>query len=254
MDLRRFFGDNPRVAIAFSGGADSSYLLYAAKAAGCEVRAYFMKSQFQPKSELYSAGCLADSIGVPMTVGTLDALGDPAIVQNSPDRCYHCKNAILRKIWELARADGFAVLCDGTNADDNESDRPGFRAQREQGVVSPLRECGLKKADIRRLSYIAGLLSHDKPSYSCLATRIPVGTAITQAILDKIESAEEALSCMGFSDFRVRFVPPCSARLQFPDSQWDEAAARRIEILETFQALFESTALDLYVRGHYGAY
>ena len=235
----------PQIGVAYSGGVDSSYLLYAAKAAGCDVRAYFIKSQFQPQFELDDAVRLADSIDVPLTVGNVDALCDPNVKENPPDRCYYCKNAILSKIIELAHADGISVLCDGSNADDDETDRPGMRAQREHGVVSPLRECGLTKADIRRLSKDAGLFTHDKPSYACLATRIPTDTAITEEILKKVECAENALFDMGFSDYRARVVPPNGAKLQMPAAQWDSAASRREDIVAALRPYFDSIVLDL---------
>ena len=240
-----FFEKNPRIAVAFSGGADSSYLLYAAKAAGCAVRAYFIKTQFQPRFELDDAVRIADLTGIPLTVGTFDILCDPNIVNNPSDRCYYCKKAILSKLRELALEDGLTVLCDGTNADDDESDRPGMRAQRELGIISPLRNYGITKADVRRLSKQAGLFTHDKPSYSCLATRIPSGTVITGDILEKIEHAENALFSMGFSDFRVRLIPPNSARIQMTDRQWDTTASHRKEILAALNPHFDSVLLDL---------
>ena len=248
MSLHEHLKQYPRIGVAFSGGVDSSYLLYAAKAAGCDVRAYLIKSQFQPQFEIEDAVRLADTVGVPLTVGTLDALCDPNVASNPPDRCYYCKSAILGKLWELARADGIEVLFDGSNADDDEADRPGMRAQREQGVVSPLRECGLTKSDIRRLSKQAGLFTHDKPSYACLATRVPAGTHITEDILRKIEYAEGALFGMGFSDFRIRFMTPDGAKLQMPAAQWDSAAAQRTEILAALREHFNSVVLDLEVR------
>ena len=256
MNLQTFLNKNPRIAVALSGGVDSSYLLYAAKTAGCDVRAYFIKSQFQPEFELQDATRLAHSLDVPLTVGTLDVLNDPNIAQNPHDRCYHCKTAIMSKLWELARRDEITVLCDGTNADDDEINRPGMRALREQGVASPLRDGGLTKADIRHLSKQAGLVTHDKPSYACLATRIPTGTAITQDILERIERAENALFDMGFTDFRVRVIkqgdnlcaPQFFARIQMPEDQWKAAASHRTEIQAALQPDFEGVMLDLSTR------
>jgi len=245
LKLDDFFRKNTKIAVAFSGGVDSSYLLYAAKAAGCDVRAYFIKSQFQPRTELNDAIRIASRLGVALTVDALNALDDPEVATNPPDRCYHCKKHIMKRLWELARADGYSVLCDGTNADDDESDRPGMRAQRELGVVSPLRDNGLNKAGIRGLSEQAGLPTHDKPSYACLATRIPAGTAITVRLLDKIERAEEMLSEMGFTDYRVRLMPPDGAKIQIPDSQLEMATARRAEILEALKPGFSDVLLDL---------
>ena len=248
MSLQQFFEKNPRVAIAFSGGVDSSYLLYSAKAAGCVVHAYYLKSEFQPEFEHEDAVSVASFIGVPLTVVDFSVLGVPSVTENSADRCYFCKTQILEKLWELVRVDGFTVLCDGTNADDDEGDRPGMRALREQGVISPLRECGLTKSEIRELSKQAGLSTFDKPAYACLATRIPTGTAITGKFLEMVERAESALFEMGFSDFRVRLIPPATANIQMPTKQWDEAAARRDEIHEALQPDFKNVLLDLATR------
>ena len=248
MHLDDYLGQYKRVAVAFSGGVDSSYLLYAAKAAGCDVRAYFIKSQFQPQFELDDAMEVAGFIGVPLVVHEVDALLDPAVADNPPRRCYFCKHVIFAKLLELSHADGIDVLFDGSNADDDETDRPGMLALRERGVISPLRECGLTKADIRRLSKEAGLFTHDKPSYACLATRIPTGTAITAELLNKVENAETALFGMGFTDFRVRFAPPDMARVQMPAADWDLAASKRSDILKAINPYFNSVVLDLKLR------
>jgi len=248
LQLQQFFEQNPRIAVAFSGGVDSSYLLYAAKAAGCIVHAYFLKSELQPQFELDEASSLAEHLGAQLTVERFGVLGFSEVVENLPERCYHCKTKILQRLWELARADGFSVLCDGTNADDDEADRPGMRALREQGVVSPLRICGLGKSELRFLSEKAGLPTFDKPAYACLATRIPTGTIITSEILGVIERAETALLDMGFSDFRVRLIPPATARLQMPAGQWDKAVARKDEILKVLGTEFDGVVLDLAVR------
>ena len=248
MLLHDYLKQYPRIAVAFSGGVDSSYLLYAAMEAGCDARAYFIKTQFQPRFELDDAVRLAGSIGAPLTIRALDALCDQNVASNPADRCYYCKNAILATLWELAGADGISVLCDGSNADDDENDRPGMRAGRERGILSPLRECGLTKADIRRLSQQAGLFTHDKPSYACLATRIPSGTAITEELLEKIENSESKLFDMGFSDFRVRLMPPGAAKLQISAAQWADAASRREEILNALSNDFDSVMLDLAAR------
>ena len=245
MLLQGFFSQHPKIAVAFSGGVDSSYLLYAAKHAGNDVGAYFIKSQFQPEFELNDAKRMAELIGVPLTIERLDALSLPDVQKNHADRCYHCKTAILRRLWELARADGYQVLCDGTNADDDEADRPGMVALREQGVISPLLDCRLSKQDIRRLSKQAGLFTHDKPAYACLATRVPTGTEIAGAQLQKIERAETALFAMGFTDFRVRLLPPGGAKLQLPGAQFQKAAKLRSEILGALKPDFTSVVLDL---------
>jgi len=245
LQLQEFFKRNPRIAVAYSGGVDSSYLLYAANAAGNDVHAYFIKSEFQPQFELDDAIHIAKSLGVKITVEELSVLSEPDVFENPSDRCYHCKTVILKKLKELALLDGYTVLCDGTNADDDEADRPGMRALEEQGVLSPLRDCGIGKAEIRSLSEQAGLPTFDKPAYACLATRIPTGTLISQDYLKKIERAEIALFGMGFSDFRVRLIPPDTAKLQIYSTQWEKAAAQRVEIIKALKVDFANVVLDL---------
>ena len=245
MQLQEFFKRNPRIAVAFSGGVDSSYLLYSANAAGIDVQAYFIKSEFQPQFELDDAIQVAKSLSVKITIEELSVLSEPDVFQNPADRCYHCKTVILKKLWELARSDGYTVLCDGTNADDDATDRPGMRALREQGVLSPLRDCGIGKAEIRSLSEQAGLPTFDKPAYACLATRIPTGTVISQDYLKKTERAESALFDMGFTDFRIRLLPPDTAKLQMHSTQWEKAAAQRAEILKALKVDFANIVLDL---------
>lgn len=177
MPLESFFAAHPRVAVAFSGGVDSAYLLYAAKTAGCDAAAYFLKTPFQPRFELEDAQKLAGQLGVPLHIVEYDVLRVPGVAENGPLRCYHCKRALFTRLWEAARADGFEVLCDGTNASDDGVDRPGMKALVELGVRSPLREAGLSSRRSRRLSREAGLFTHDKPAYACLATRVPTGHA-----------------------------------------------------------------------------
>ena len=164
MDLKQFFMEHPEAAIAFSGGVDSAYLLYAAVRCGARVKAYYAKSDFQPQFELDDAQTLAAQLGVEMAILPLDILCSGIITANPPDRCYHCKKAIFQTILDAAKADGFGLLLDGTNASDDALDRPGMRALAELSVRSPLRECGLTKAEIRRLSKEKGLSTWDKPS------------------------------------------------------------------------------------------
>lgn len=163
MTLEEFFRDHPEVAIAFSGGVDSAYLLYAATRYAKRVRAYTVHSQFQPRFELDDARHLAAELGAALSVLPLDVLAMPGAAENGPDRCYHCKQAVLTTIRDAALADGFTLLCDGTNASDAVADRPGMRALRELSVHSPLRECGLTKDTIRALSRDAGLFTWTSP-------------------------------------------------------------------------------------------
>jgi uncharacterized protein len=247
MDLKTFFKENPRFAIAFSGGVDSSYLLYAAIEAGCHVKAYYVNTTFQPQFELDDAKKFAYLIQAPMAIEKLDVMQDPVIVSNPADRCYHCKKAIFTRLWALARADGFDMLCDGTNASDDASTRAGMSALAELGVRSPLRECGLPKSEIRRLSCDAGLFTHDKPSYACLATRVPTGTEITSELLTKVEQAEEALHELGFSDFRIRYLSG-AAKIQIPESQFKLLIDKRKKIIDAILPYFQHVLVDLVPR------
>ncbi len=244
MELRDFFQECPKVALGFSGGVDSAYLLYAALDHGAQVRPYFIKTAFQPQFELEDARRLCAQLGVELTVLELDVLQIPGVAENPPDRCYHCKRALFGRLRQQAQADGYTVLIDGTNASDDAGDRPGMRALGELSVRSPLRECGITKAQVRALSKEAGLFTWDKPAYACLATRVPTGEAITPETLRKVEAAEEALFSLGYSDLRVR-VFHGAARLQLPGQQLEQAAKEREAISQALAPWFDTVLLDL---------
>lgn len=248
MTLLAFFKENPKAALGFSGGADSSYLLYAGVQAGADIHPYYIKTAFQPQFELDDAERLCAQLGVPLTVLELDVLKNEAVTANPPDRCYHCKTALFGALSTRALADGYTLLLDGTNASDDAGDRPGMRALKELHVCSPLRECGLTKAEIRRLSREAGLFTWDKPAYACLATRIPSGDAITAEKLLATERAEAFLFSLGLTDFRVRNYHG-AARLQFPEAQLNAVLAHRAEILQELKKDYPAVLLDLEVRG-----
>ena len=183
MTIQEFFTQNTDAAVAFSGGVDSAWLLHEAMRYARRTAAYFVRTPFQPDFELEDAQDTARRLGAPLKVIPFDILAVPAAAANQPDRCYHCKRALFS---------------------DDAGDRPGMRALRELGVRSPLRECGIAKAEIRTLARAAGLPVWDKPSYACLATRIPTGTAITAGDLARVARGEAALLAMGFSDLRLR--------------------------------------------------
>ncbi len=243
MTLETFFQTVPRAAAAFSGGTDSAFLLWAAKHCGCDIRAYYVKTAFQPDFELADARRLCRALSIPLTVLEADILAVPGAAANGPDRCYHCKRQLFSALWQRARRDGHTLLLDGTNASDDEGDRPGMRALRELEVRSPLRECGLTKDEVRRLSREAGLFTWEKPAYACLATRIPTGTRITAGDLARVERAEDALSRLGFADFRVRLRED-GARIQVTEAQMALARAKWEEILEQLKPDFTDVLLD----------
>lgn len=249
MTLETFFHENSRVALAFSGGVDSAYLLYAARACGAQVRAYYVQTAFQPAFEREDALRLARELGAEMTVLPLNILDREEVCSNPPERCYHCKRAIFSAIFGLAAAaDGFSLVIDGTNASDDAGDRPGMRALRELSVRSPLQECGLTKAEIRARSREAELFTWDKPAYACLATRIPTGEAITAEKLAATEAAEAELAALGFSDFRVRLLDGC-ARIQVRPEQLALVLEQREKILQKLKQYYRAVVLDLEVRG-----
>lgn len=243
MTLQGFFQQHPRGALAFSGGADSSLLAWAAAEYGGDWRTYYVQSALQPAFELANAKEIAALCGLPLTVLQADVLQDPAVASNPSDRCYHCKRRIFSLILRQAAADGLALVIDGTNASDEEGDRPGMRALRELEVRSPLRECGLSKADVRRLSREAGLPTWDKPAYACLATRVPAGTALTAELLQAVDAAEETLRALGLRDFRVR-LRDGGALVQVTQSQLAFARERRPDILRLLEPLVGRAELD----------
>ena len=204
MTLKDFFSTYKNVALAYSGGVDSSYLLYEA-CKHCEtVTAYYVKSQFQPEFEFQDAIRLAKSFHASLKIIEVDTLSNSVIKANPADRCYHCKNTIFYNIIEHAKKDGFDTIIDGTNASDSQEDRPGMRALSELKVLSPLRLCNLTKQDVRQLSRLANLFTWNKYSYSCLATRVETNSEISNELLTKIEFCETLLKAFGFTDFRIR--------------------------------------------------
>ena len=245
--LKAFFEENPKLALAFSGGVDSAYLLYAAKTFGADVKAYYVKTPFQPAFEYEDALALAQQLGAEMVTIHLDVLSHNAIAENPKNRCYFCKKQIFSAIAEQARADGYCLIIDGTNASDDASDRPGMVALQELEVRSPLREAGLTKVEIRRLSKEAGLFTHAKPAYACLATRIPAGTPITAEKLAITERNEGFLRSLGFRDFRIRFYGT-AAKLQVAETELPLVFSNREAILETLSNDYTEVLLDLEVR------
>ncbi len=244
MQLNEFFMEHPKAALGFSGGVDSAYLLYAAVRSGADIRPYFIKTAFQPAFELEDAERLAGELGVKLTVIEADILFNASVAANPIDRCYHCKAALFGLLKENAVMQGYTLLLDGTNASDDASDRPGMRALDELEVRSPLRECGLTKADIRRLSREAGLFTWNKPAYACLATRVPAGEVLTRELLARVEQAENELFKLGFTDFRVRVFHD-AARIQLSAEQQFRAVELRQTILDALRPYFKLILLDL---------
>lgn len=246
MLLKQYFTEHNRVVLGFSGGVDSAFLLAAAQQAGAAITPIFIKTPFQPAFELADAKRLADQLDIPLEILEADPLTDQQIAGNDARRCYWCKRMLFSLLRDRAQQLG-ATLIDGTNASDPEDDRPGMQALRELGAQSPLRLCGLTKEEIRQLSREYQLFTWDKPSYACLATRIPTGTPIDSATLQKIEGAEQALVSLGFSDFRVR-VFHGAVRLQLLPSQWQMSDQMRQKVTQAVNRYFDTVLLDMVPR------
>lgn len=244
--LNEFFLENKKTALAFSGGVDSTYLLYVAKSLGADIKPYFIKTVFQPEFELNDAKRAARELNAELTIVEMDILNNTDINKNCCSRCYYCKTALFSKLKELAASDGYNILIDGNNASDDPNDRQGMRAVKELNVLSPLSECGLTKSEIRSLSKEAGLFTWDKPAYACLATRIPEGEVITKEALTIIENAEDLLFSLGFSDFRVRMFKGF-ARIQIPEAQMGKLLENRVKIHNEIKG-FKGIFLDLMPR------
>ena len=244
MKLREFFDNNKNVAIAFSGGVDSAYLLYEAAHSSAVICAYYVKSDFQPEFELNDAKRIAGELNVTLKIINVDVLSSSEIASNPDNRCYYCKKKIFSTIMKEAAASGFNVIADGTNASDKITDRPGMKALAELSVRSPLRECGLTKDDIRRLSKEAGLFTWDKPAYACLATRITSGELITREKLRRTEISEAYLATLGFSNFRIRSFGD-NAKIQISDNQLLKLISTKNQINLELKKYYSSVLLDL---------
>jgi len=193
-----------RVAIAFSGGVDSTFLCRAAMEASClRPIAISLVSPFIPHREVEEAKDLAKKIGIEHVCIQAQLLSE-TVAANPKDRCYHCKRIVFTTLLQTAAGYGIDTILDGSNADDRYDYRPGMRALAELGIHSPLLEIGLGKNEIRELSKILHLPTWNKPSFACLASRIPYGDRINTEKLKKIEEAEAFLRKIGFHQYRVR--------------------------------------------------
>ncbi len=246
--LRALLRAMDRVAVAFSSGVDSTFLLRVAhEELGDRVAAITARSCFFPRRELDEADAFCRDLGVRHETVDFDVLGLPEVAANPPDRCYHCKKALFGRLLETAGGMGFASVVDGSNLDDDGDYRPGLRAIRELGVRSPLREVGLSKDDIRALSRRMGLATWRKPSFACLASRFPYGERITAAALERVELAERWLmdAGLGLGQLRVRAHGDV-ARIEVPGGDIQRVASRAEEVSAALKGFgFAYVSLDL---------
>lgn len=193
------------VAVAFSSGVDSTFLLRVAHdVLGERVIAVTASASFFPSREREEAERFCQEQGIRQffcDIYPQDILG---FQENPPERCYLCKRALFEKFLKIARAQGISLVAEGSNVDDEGDYRPGMKAVRELGIRSPLRTAGLTKAEIRRLSQEMGLPTWDKPSFACLASRFVYGESITEEKLRMVDQGEQLLEKLGFRQFRVR--------------------------------------------------
>ena len=246
--LEEILRDVGSAAAAFSAGVDSSFLVYKAhEVLGEKTAAVTVNAPSFPGRELKEAEDFCIKYGIRHIVCEFDQLSVKGFAENPPDRCYHCKKAIFAVIAKAAEDNGYEFVCEGSNVDDMSDYRPGLRAISELGIRSPLREAGLTKSDIRALSKEYGLPTWDKPSFACLASRVPYGDRITSEKLSMIDRAEQKLSELGFRQYRVR-VHGDIARIELPveDIPLMLSENMRGEINSYFSGLgFTYTALDL---------
>ena len=234
--------------VAFSSGVDSTFLLRVAhEELGDRVVAATARSHSFPNRELDEATAFCRAEGVRHVVIDSEELDIPGFAENPPDRCYHCKRELFSKLLAFARDNGLAAVLEGSNIDDDGDYRPGRRAIRELGIVSPLHEAGLTKTEIRALSRKMGLPTSDKPSFACLASRFPYGERITVRGLERVEKAEQWLldAGWGLTQLRVRSHGDL-ARIEVPPADIPRLAARASEIAAAFKDLgFAYVTLDL---------
>ena len=236
------------VAVAFSSGVDSTFLLYAAKEAlGDQVIAITARSCSFPQRELKEAAAYCEANGIRHFIVDSEELNIEGFSQNPPNRCYLCKHELFEKILAIADEEGIAAVAEGSNLDDNGDYRPGLQAVAELGIKSPLREAGLTKQEIRILSRQFGLPTWEKQSFACLSSRFPYGETITEEKLHMVDRAEQLLLDLGFSQVRVR-IHGTLARIELLPQEFSKLmeGTTRERVNREFRSYgFSYVALDL---------
>lgn len=247
-DLKEYLKKLQSVAVAYSSGVDSTFLLKVAKdVLKDQVIAVTAKSCSFPKRELDEALLFCEEEGIKHVICETDELSIEGFAKNPPDRCYICKKAIFNNFINAAKAHGITNVVEGSNLDDEGDYRPGLKAISELNIISPLRECNLTKADIRALSKHLGLSTWEKPSYACLSSRFVYGETITAEKLAMVEKAEQLLMDMNFHQIRVR-MHGMAARIEIDSSEFSRIVDDKIrtKIYKEFKNIgFTYVSLDL---------
>ena len=234
--------------VAFSGGVDSTFLLYAAREAlGGNVLAATASSATFPERELKEAEAFCQANGIRQIVFPSEELSVEGFSHNPKNRCYLCKRELFGKILNIQREEGIATVLEGSNIDDNGDYRPGLQAVAELGILSPLREHGFTKLDIRMLSKHLGLATWNKQSFACLSSRFPYGDTINVEKLGMVDKAEQLLLDMGFTQLRVR-IHGNLARIELPPEQFPRfmEEGTRQRVARAFKGIgFAYTTLDI---------
>ena len=251
--LKEILRDCGSVCVGYSGGVDSVFLAKTAHdvlGADRMIAVIGVSASFPAVQRDLALKC-AREFGIPFVELKTDEMEDPNYTSNPSNRCYFCKTELWTKLGAFASQNGYAVVADGTNADDVSDHRPGMRAADEHAIRSPLLEAGLTKAEIRELSKAAGLPTWDMPSAPCLSSRIAYGVNVTVERLQQVEIAEERIRALGFREFRVRHHG-FAARLEFSNAEIAEAAESAEAIRHALSDLeFERVLFDVegYRRG-----
>jgi uncharacterized protein len=234
--------------VAFSGGADSAYLAWAAhRVLGTRALAVTALSASFSAYDREQAEAFVREVGLHHRWIVTNELANPHYIANNADRCYHCKDELFGALNRLAAEQGYAAVAYGINADDTRDFRPGHRAAREHRVLAPLLDAGLTKTEIRELSRVAGLRTWNRPASACLASRVPYGTPVTPEVLSRVEQAEAALRALGFRQFRVR-CHDALARIELAPEELPRAldpVTTRLICERVKQAGFTFVTLDL---------
>ena len=246
-ELRKLVRDKGKngICLAFSGGVDSAVLLKVASEAGVPLLAVTFHTMLHPAADTQAAKKMAEEMGAEHLVLEIDEFQNPKVMENSPDRCYHCKYMLFEQLVHVAQERRLACVMDGTNLDDLSEYRPGLRALEEWGVLSPLAACKLGKAEVRKIAAELGLSVATKPSSPCMATRFPYGQLLSRELLRQAEEAEAALKELGFYNVRVRCHNGI-ARIEVDQEALTDALKKKDKICTALKECgFDYVTLDL---------